>query len=240
MMTIEKPKALKTRLNRTTLVEQVAQNLIDFIEDNQLKPGDTLPASAELADNFGVSRPVVREALKFLEAKGLIEIANGKKPAIKPITMEPLQGFFDRVIKVEQEALKEFMEVRQGLEIQSAKLAAQRRTPEELVELKAVIAAMRQNLHNPDTFADLDVEFHLIIAKASHNTMMVRLIKSIRETLRVTVGEGLRHRLSEKQVEPVQRGHEAILKAIEQGNPKAASEAMRAHFEGAILSIWGV
>jgi DNA-binding FadR family transcriptional regulator len=240
MMTVDKPKVLKTRLNRTTLVEQVAQNLMDFIEDNQLKPGDTLPASAELADNFGVSRPVVREALKFLEAKGLIEIANGKKPAVKPITTEPLLGFFDRIVKVEREALREFMEVRQGLEIQSASLAALRRTPEELQELKVVITAMAQNLDDPDAFADLDVEFHLLIAKASHNTMLVRLIKSIRESLRVTVGEGLRHRFTDKQFEPVQRGHEAILRAIEQGNPAAASEAMRAHFEGAILSIWGV
>jgi DNA-binding FadR family transcriptional regulator len=240
MMTIDRPKVLKTKLNRTTLVEQVAQNLIDFIEDNHLGPGDNLPASAELADTFGVSRPVVREALKFLEARGLIEITNGKKPAVKPITTEPLLGFFDRVLKMEQEALREFMEVRQGLEIQSAKLAAQRRTEEELKEMRAVIADMGQNLHDPEAFADLDVDFHLLIAKASHNTMMVRLIKSIRETMRVTVGEGLRHRLTEKPMNPVQKGHETILRAIEEGDPQAASEAMRAHFEGAILSIWGV
>jgi GntR family transcriptional repressor for pyruvate dehydrogenase complex len=99
---------------------------------------------------------------------------------------------------------------------------------------------MGQNLHDPHTFADLDVEFHLLIAKASHNAMMVRLVESIRETMRVTVDEGLRRRLTENPIEPVQRGHETILWAIEQGNPQAASEAMRTHFEGAILSIWGV
>ncbi len=240
MITIDKSNALKTKLNRTTLVEQVAQHLMDFIEENGLEAGDTLPASAELADRFKVSRPVVREALKFLEARGLIEIANGKKPTVKPITTEPLEGFFDRVIKVEEEALKEFMEIRQGLEIQSARLAAKRRTPEELADLCAIIKAMQRNLHDPDTFIDLDVEFHLQIARASHNTMMVRLIKSIRETLRVTVGEGMRTRIAMERVEPVQRGHEAILAAIERGDPDQAGEAMRTHFKGAISSIWGM
>jgi GntR family transcriptional repressor for pyruvate dehydrogenase complex len=239
-MMIEKPKTLKTKLNRTTLVEQVAHNLIECIDDNILKPGDTLPSSAELADRFNVSRPVVREALKVLEARGMIEISNGKKPIVKPITTEPLVGFFDRVVKVEREALKEFMEIRMGLEIQSAKLAAQRRTPQQLEQLQAVITAMRQNLHDLETFTDLDVEFHLLIANASHNAMMVRLLKSIRETLRLTVGEGLRLRVTGKQIESVQKGHEAILRAIEHGDSDQAGKAMHSHFMGAILKLWGV
>src|SRR5688572_30719199 len=102
---------LATKLNRTTLVEQVARNLVEFIESSHLIPGDTLPSTTKLATNFGVSRPVVREALKFLEAKGVIEISNGKKPTVKPITTELLLGFFDRIVKVEHKALREFMEV---------------------------------------------------------------------------------------------------------------------------------
>lgn len=235
-MSTDQSSVLATKLNRTTLVEQVAQNLVGFIENSNLKPGDTLPSTTKLADNFGVSRPVVREALKFLEAKGLIEISNGKKPMIKPITTEPLLGFFDRIVKVEHKALREFMEVRQGLEIQSVKLAAQRRTPEQLEAMRQVVTAMRENLHDPATFTELDVELHLLIAQASHNTMMVRLIESIRETLKVTVSEGLRLRMTS---ESVQRGHELILEAIEQGDAEAASITMRQHFERAIARIWG-
>src|SRR5215510_14475461 len=118
-MVTNPPEFLSTKLNRTTLVEQVAQTLVEFIESSHLMPGDTLPSTTKLATNFGVSRPVVREALKFLEAKGVIEISNGKKPMVKPITTEPLLGFFDRIVKVEHKALREFMEVRQGLEVQS-------------------------------------------------------------------------------------------------------------------------
>jgi GntR family transcriptional regulator, transcriptional repressor for pyruvate dehydrogenase complex len=193
-----------------------------------------------LATNFGVSRPVVREALKSLEAKGVIEISNGKKPMVKPITTEPLLGFFDRIVKVEHKGLREFMEVRQGLEIQSAKLAAQRRTPEQLQAMKQVIATMGENLHNPAVFIELDVELHLLIAEASHNTMMVRLIESIRETLKVTVEEGLRRRsMTREQVQPIQSGHERIVAAIERGDAEEASHRMRQHLERAIAKIWG-
>jgi DNA-binding FadR family transcriptional regulator len=238
-MSPEQPNVLGTKLNRTTLVEQVARNLVEFIEHGGLKPGDTLPSTTKLAHNFGVSRPVVREALKFLEARGVIEISNGKKPAVKPITTEPLLGFFDRIVKVEHKALREFMEIRQGLEIQSAKFAAQRRTPEQLQMMKQIVNAMRENLDNLAAFIELDVELHLLIAQASHNTMMVRLIESIRETLKVTVGEALRYRMTSEQVQPSQTGHELILDAIERGDAEAASNSMRQHLEGATTKIWG-
>src|SRR5262245_42807138 len=167
-MSTDQSKLLVTKLNRTTLVEQVAQNLVDFIENTSLEPGDTLPSTTKLADNFGVSRPVVREALKYLEAKGMIEITNGKKPMVKPITTELLLGFFDRIVKVEHKALREFMEIRQGLEIQCARLAAQRHTPEQLAAMKQVVLTMRENLHDAGAFIELDVELHLLIAQASH------------------------------------------------------------------------
>jgi DNA-binding FadR family transcriptional regulator len=239
-MTSDPSDILATKLNRTTLVEQVARNLVEFIESSHLKPGDTLPSTTKLATNFGVSRPVVREALKFLEAKGVIEISNGKKPMVKPITTEPLLGFFDRIVKAEHKALREFMEVRQGLEVQSAKLAAQRRTPEQLQAMKQIVAAMRENLHNPAIFIELDVELHLLIAEASHNTMMVRLIESIRETLKVTIEEGLRRRsMTQEQFQPVQTGHECIVAAIERGEAEEAGKMMRQHLGRATTKIWG-
>lgn len=230
---------LNTKLNRTTLVEQVAEGLMQLIESNKLKPGDSLLSTTKLVNHFGVSRPVVREALKLLEAKGVIEVSNGKKPLIKPISTEPLLGFFDRVAKVEHEALQEFMEVRQGLEIQSARLAAERRTPEQLAKIKQTVQAMRQYLDDFDAFIEADVTLHLLIAEASHNAMLLRLIKSIRETLRTTVWEGHRRR-TKKQIETIQQLHEAVVASIEKGDPEKAGEAMANHFKDAIFLIWQV
>lgn len=239
MTDVIETKMLNTKLNRMTLVEQVAEGLMQLIEANKLEPGDSLLSTTSLVSHFGVSRPVVREALKLLEAKGVIEVANGKKPTIKPISTEPLLVFFDRIVKIEHEALKEFMEVRQGLEIQSARLAAERRKPEHVEQLKQIVQAMRQNLDDFEAFVELDVSVHLLIAEASHNTMLLRLIKSIRETLRTTVWEGYRRR-TKAQIEYTQQLHETIVAGIEEGDPEKAGEAMANHFKDAIFLIWGV
>ncbi len=99
---------------------------------------------------------------------------------------------------------------------------------------------MSENLHNPAVFIELDVELHLLVAKASHNTMLVRLIESIRETLKVTGEEGLRRRnMTREQVQPIQTGHERIVAAIERGDAEDASNMMRQHLERAITKIWG-
>lgn len=239
MINIEETKILNTKLNRMTLVEQVAEGLMQLIEANKLQPGDSLLSTTKLVSHFGVSRPVVREALKLLEAKGVIEVANGKKPTIKPISTEPLLGFFERIVKIEHEALKEFMEVRQGLEIQSARLAAERHKPEQVEQLKQTVQAMRQNLDDFEAFIELDVTMHLLIAEASHNATLLHLIKSIRETLRTTVWEGY-HRRTKAQIEYTQQLHETIVAGIEEGDPEKAEEAMANHFKDAIFLIWGV
>ena len=83
-----------TKLQRTTLVDQLAQGLVTLIDSRHLQPGDALPSSADIATSFGVSRPVVREAFQILEAQGIIEVANGKRATVKPISADLLTGFF--------------------------------------------------------------------------------------------------------------------------------------------------
>ena len=80
-----------TNLSRQTLPEQVAENLIDFIASEGLKPGELLPSTAKLSESFGVSRPVVREGLRSLASLGIIEIVNGKGAIVKPIDGSLLQ-----------------------------------------------------------------------------------------------------------------------------------------------------
>jgi len=88
-----------------------------------------------------------------------------------------------------------------------------------------------------DAFIEHDVTLHLLIAQASHNAMILRLIKSIRETLRTTVWEGHRRR-TKGQIEYIQQLHEAMVAGIEAGNPEKAGEAMANHFRDAIFVIW--
>jgi len=224
-------------LTRQTLPEQVAENLIDFIAGEGLKPGELLPSTAKLSKSFGVSRPVVREGLRSLASLGIIEIVNGKGAIVKPIDGRLLHLFFQRAVQLQHKSIMELMEVRQPLEIQSTILATERHTSEDLIKMEQTVTAMAQNLHNLETYANLDVEFHLLIAAAARNTMMYYLIGSIRESLEDAVLQGLRSRHSQAELERVQQTHELIFEGIKAKNPDRAAAMMTLHFDEAIVAL---
>src|SRR5215216_1897830 len=205
-----------TKLSRETLAEQAARNLIAFIEAHDLKPGKLLPPESQLAADFGVSRPIIREALKSLEGKGIVEVVSGKGAFVKPLDSQSLQLFFQRSVRIEREAIIDLMELRKGIEVQSAAFAAQRGTPDDIAQLAEIVAEMRRNLHSPDAYVDLDVAFHRQIASMTRNTMIYHLVAAIRDAIKDTLHENLLRQQTDEQLERVQMGHEAILSSLEQ------------------------
>jgi DNA-binding FadR family transcriptional regulator len=229
--------AMLNKLSRETLAEQAARNLIAFIEEQDLKPGKLLPPETKLAADLGVSRPIIREALKSLEGKGIIEVRNGKGAMVKPLDSQPLQLFFQRAMQIEHEAIIDLMELRKGIEVQSATLAAERHTPEELGRLAEIVAGMRRNLHNPDAHVELDHAFHQQIATMTHNTMIHYLVGAVRSAITEVLQERMLRQLTDEQLERVQVGHEAILSSLVQGDAAAAERAMSTHFDDALASL---
>ncbi len=225
------------KINRGTLADQVTDRLLEYIEAQHLRPGDLLPSETCLVNSFGVSRPVIREALKSLEGKGVIEIVNGKGALIRPIDSDPLRLFFRRAMQMETSTMLELMEVRKGLEVQSAILAAQRRNEKDLAAIRRVLCAMRENMNDLDAYTRLDVEFHLCIAAASHNTMMVSLVETIRDALRNTIIAGLKSRGPALHLESIQQTHELLFQTLVDGNIQAANDAMLRHFDEAIVAM---
>ena len=225
------------KIARGTLADQVTQRLLDYIESQPLKPGDLLPSETSLAASFGVSRPVVREALKNLEGQRVIEIINGKGALVRPIDSDALRMFFQRAMQMEHATILELMEIRKGLEVQAAMLAAQRRDEKDMQAIREAVQAMRDHMHELETYTRLDVEFHLRIATASHNSMMVYLIDLIRDALRNTISAGLQSRGSDLQLETIQRTHETLVNKIEKGEVEASMQAMSLHFDEAISAM---
>ncbi|RME82104.1 MAG: FadR family transcriptional regulator [Caldilineae bacterium] len=221
-----------------SLVEQVSDAIMDMIEREGLRPGDRLPATAVLTETFGVSRPVVREALKMLEGRGVIEMSGGRTAVIKPVSGEVLHSFFERVLTFEREKLREILEVRYGIEMQCARLAAQRRTPEQATALQELVAEMAQHLDDAESYAELDVRLHLLVAEATHNSLLYHLVHSIRDVLRDVIREGLDHRLTASERHLVQVAHERVVHAITAGDPEAAAKAMAFHFDDALRAIF--
>lgn len=209
------------------LYEQIVKQIEESIEKGELKAGDQLPAERELAIQFGVSRTAVREAVKALHEKGLVEAYAGRGTFITSETSNSIRLTFDRMIKSgPREGTLHLVEVREILEPEIAALAAARVTKESLDELREAIKIMDSSKTDPDSFIEADLDFHLALGEAAANPLILSLIDSIVGVLR-------EQRLSIFKVEGgPERGqyhHKRILEAIENHDPLGAREAMRAH-----------
>ncbi len=209
------------------LYEQIVKQIEDSIEKGALKAGDQLPAERELALQFGVSRTAVREAVKALREKGLVEAYPGRGTFITSETSNSIRLTFDRMIKAgPRDGTLHLVEVREILEPEIAALAATRATEESLEELREAVKIMDTAKSDPDSFIEADLDFHLALAEAAANPLILSLIDSIVGVLR-------EQRLSIFKVEGgPERGqyhHKRILEAILNRDPVGAREAMRAH-----------
>lgn len=229
-------KSIETMLARETLSDQIASRLAEYIATG-LRAGDQLPSEASISEQFGVSRPVVREAFRSLVGQGIIEVVSGKGAIVRPFDDRLLRIFFRRSIKVESSTVLELMEVRKPLEMQSAALAAQRRTSAQLDALATTLSAMGEHISDLAEYAVFDVDFHLLVAEASHNTTMSHLISSIRDSLHEAIEEGLRRRNSRAEIEHVQMLHKLIYNAIAESDPDRAAQSMARHFDEAVTVL---
>jgi GntR family transcriptional regulator, transcriptional repressor for pyruvate dehydrogenase complex len=209
------------------LYEQIVQQVEESIHKGALKPGDQLPPERELAQQFGVSRTAVREAVKALHEKGLVEAYPGRGTFITDGTSYSMRQSLDRMMKVEQtEGSAYLAEVREILEPEIAALAATRADEEDLASMREQVAVMDSASSDPDAFIEADLDFHLALAEAAANPIILSLIDSIVGLLR-------EQRMGIFQVEGgPERGqhhHKKILKAIEQRDALGARETMKAH-----------
>jgi GntR family transcriptional repressor for pyruvate dehydrogenase complex len=218
-------RAVKT----SRLYEQIVQQVEDAILKGQLKPGDQLPAERDLAHSFGVSRTAVREAVKTLREKGLVEAYSGRGTFVTNGTSHSIRQSLDLMIRINPlEGSANLAELRLVLEPEIAALAAARIEEQLLSTMREAVEEMDRSLRDPDAYVEADLDFHLALAEAAGNPLILSLLDSIVGLLREQ-----RSRIFNVDGGP-ERGqfhHKRILAAVEQGNPEAAREAMRAHLQ---------
>ena len=167
------------------LYEQIVQQVEESIVKGTLKPGDQLPPERELAEEFGVSRTAVREAVKALREKGLVEAYPGRGTFITDGTSHAIRQSLDRIAKIGQPEGSAFLaEVRAILEPEIAALAAVRASEQELASMREPISVMDEAREDPDAFIEADLDFHLALAEAAANPLILSLIDSIVALLR--------------------------------------------------------
>lgn len=217
------------RLTNVRLYEQLAGRIRSQVIDGDLSAGDKLPNERELADKFGVSRTVVREALKTLKQEGLIEVRPGTGTFVVDATGEALTQTFGLMMSIGKEkSLLDIVEIREILEPEIAALAAERATPEHIEAMERAVQLMDANLDDISEYARKDHSFHLELAKATGNNIIPRLIASIVDLLqelreKIALVEGARER--------GQQHHRRIIDAIKAKDGTSAKIAMQEHLQ---------
>jgi len=214
-------------IQASRLYEQIVRQIEGSILKGELSEGSQLPAERDLAKQFGVSRTAVREAIKALQEKGLVDAIPGRGTFVTNGTSNPMRRSLDRIIKSgETDGWAYLAEVREILEPEIAALAAIRSDDQDLAAMRDAVAIMDQAGRDSDAYVEADLDFHLALAEAAANPIVLSLIDSIvgllrEQRLRIfRIGGG---------PERGQCHHKRILEAIERHDPKEARAAMQAH-----------
>jgi len=215
-------------VKRGRLYEEIVNQIQDLIVQEQLQPGDKLPPERQLIEQFGVSRTVVREAIRALEEKGLVEVKHGSGVYVSQLSPDSVSGPLALFLRVSRGSLIALLEVREILEVEIAGLAAERATEEDKKEMERALLYEAEILDTSDQRFETDLRFHELIAKATHNEVLPILLNPLAELLRENrrvIGE------LPEMIELSLRDHQAILEALKNKDKEQAREAMRRHLQ---------
>ena len=223
--TIAPPR--KQRLS-DTITEQIEK----LIVDGALKPGDALPSERDLAKHLGVSRPSLREALLVLESRGLVQAKRGGGFGVTDVTGPTITDPLVHLLQRHPSTIDDVLELRHGLECVAAYFAAIRATDADAKRLRDMSTAMRRRRAERDPLedADLDVDFHMAIAEASHNVALVHVMRGLFNLMRSNMmrSREVLYRQPEN-VALLDDQHAQIVKAIVARDADAARAAANLH-----------
>jgi len=220
-------------IKHTRISDQIVHQVKTLISEGKLKPGDRLPPERELINEFGVSRPSLREGLKTLVAVGFLEI-KGKRTFIKSVASESMENPLSLIIKADTQKIFDLIEVRKALEAWGAFLAAQRATGEDIKRLENILEEMRNAFEQGRSWEKQDADFHLGIAQATHNTIQIHIMSTIYDLLRESMVRVFKDR---SKVKKLLDHHHRIFSAIKNHSPDKARERTLEHLNYVELEV---
>jgi GntR family transcriptional repressor for pyruvate dehydrogenase complex len=215
-----------TPIRRRRLYEDVVTQLQSLISSGRLEPGDQLPSERALADQLAVSRTSVREALRILEARGMLEARPGQGLFVRGRRTEEIVSILAAYLVKERESYLEVLDVREALERKAAERAALLATQKDLDALKAAVVAMQEEVLEGRAPLDSDTDFHRALAAASRNEVLQQML----DTVLGLMAQRRRDVFSKSHGGIlVLHQHANIFRAIKNGDPAAAGELVSAH-----------
>ncbi|MFV0334939.1 MAG: FadR/GntR family transcriptional regulator [Tropicimonas sp.] len=214
---------------RKSLTDEVTSAMIESIQAGELKPGEKLPTGHELATAHGVSLTVVREAMSRLRSEGLVVSRQGAGVFVaEPNARRPF-----RLVKPAgsgEPAISDVYELRMGVEVVAAGLAAKRRTEAQLAAIEKSLDKMKKALDDGEEAVDEDLGFHKALAAATGNTLFLSFIEFIGSSIRHSIAVS-RNAGDNRDFSVVYEEHQAIFQKVKDQDDPGAQKAMQAHME---------
>jgi GntR family transcriptional repressor for pyruvate dehydrogenase complex len=214
-----------------SLSNQISRSLVSDILQGTYKPGDRLPSVDDLARRFGVSRPVIREALKEAAMVGMLHSRQGRRAQVADYSSWNHLSIDVMRARLETgevaDVLLELLELRRMIEIEAASLAARRATEDDVAAMRAALDQLEQALKDVRLFVEADIHFHRAILRATGNHLLPSLVDQMRPLLAFARQVSVSSRRDAPQAS--QAGHRAVFEAIERGDPDGARAAMAEH-----------
>lgn len=222
-------------LSRINLSQQVADHLEEVILSSPTsRVAEKLPSEMKLAKQYNVSRPIIREAMKLLQERGLITLKNGSGAYITRPETDTVMNAVNRIMQVDRIHNEDLTQVREILELSSVDLAVQKITDEELKQMDAILSKFEDKTLPLKERVKLDEQFHLAIAQAAGNELLTMFIGVLTSLLRDYMGKGI---LVEGGIEDAIKRHREIYQALLNRDAKAVHQAMVEHLKVSSLNV---
>jgi GntR family transcriptional repressor for pyruvate dehydrogenase complex len=214
-------------IRRNKVYEEVAKQIERLIL-NKLSPGDKLPSERELAEMLKVSRSSIRDAIRGLELKGLVEPRQGAGTIVRETSVDAVANPFARALERRKEMVSELLDFRRMLEPPLAARAAAHVSADEVSEMEEILQRQQEKQSQGEAAIAEDTEFHYSVALASGNSVVLKVLDIVMDLLRETRERSLQ---VEGRPQKSLAGHRRILAAIKRHDAEAAKSAMRRHIE---------
>lgn len=232
-------------VERARAYELVIARVEEEIGAGRLTVGDRLPAERDLATMLGVSRTAVREAIRALEAQGVVRSGVGVGPDSGTVLTSMSSSAMTQLLRLHvglaSFPMTDVIEARIMLERWSARLAARDGTQEAVTHLRSLVEQMDDPQLPRETFNELDTAFHVAMAEASCNRLVADLTTAIRASMKAPILRSFQERVGwDETVQELRRGHRAVLEAVEARDETGAADAVEAHIRYAFSTLtWG-
>lgn len=233
------PKGMSTKIGNVGLVGRVVHRIGQDVVAGRLKPGETLPNEADLCEQLGVSRSVLREAVRVLASKGLLETKARLGTRVRDTEawsrLDPAVLSWQSAISPPDHFVRELFGLRRVVEPMVAEMAARCIGEEALASLEASFRDMVEAGDDPERYFEPDFQFHQLILAAADNSLVYTLGQTIKQALEITLRLSLPAPRGQQRATPL---HRAVLDAIRNRLPDAAREAMVRLIDDAEEDVW--